>query len=59
MHSLTNRVEKPAHQWWLKKNDIVKAVIKPNDETVDDLPSELSDDEWGEINRYGQILYED
>jgi hypothetical protein len=26
-----------------------KALIKPRDVTVDDLPSDLSMDEWGEI----------
>lgn len=36
-----------------------KALIKPRDVTVDDLPSDLSMDEWGEIQKYGQKLHED
>jgi hypothetical protein len=36
-----------------------KALIKPRNVTVEDLPSELSADEWGEIQRYGQVLHEE
>lgn len=36
-----------------------KALMKPRNVTVEDLPSELSADEWGEIQRYGQVLHEE
>ena len=33
--------------------------MKQRVEAVDDLPSEISFDEWGEIQRYGQYLHEE
>ena len=52
----------PSHTFEPRKHQGLtsKSVAwKPNDrgsKDVDDLPSNLSVDEWGEINRYGQIL---
>lgn len=37
----------------------LKALIKPREVQIDDLPSDISNDEWGEIQRYGQRLHED
>ena len=37
----------------------LKALIKPREVKIDDLPSDISNDEWGEIQRYGQKLHED
>lgn len=56
--SVTNR---PEIDIKLAKNggQKYKALIKPRDVTVDDLPSDLSMDEWGEIQKYGQKLHED
>jgi len=63
MYSLTNRNktsegDNTRNKYGLS-NQKKKALIKPRHETVDDLPSELSEDEWGEINRYGQVLHEE
>lgn len=33
--------------------------MKQRAEAVDDLPSDISSDEWGEIQRYGQYLHEE
>lgn len=39
----------------MKKHLINKQLRK---EKVEDVPSDISDDEWGEIQKYSQVLYE-
>lgn len=43
----------------LNNNLKKKALMKQRVEAVDDLPSDISSDEWGEIQRYGQYLHEE
>ena len=43
----------------LMRSSEKKKMIKARNEIVTDLPSDLSDDEWGEVQRYGQILHQD
>jgi hypothetical protein len=43
----------------LNNNLKKKALMKQRAEAVDDLPSDISSDEWGEIQRYGQYLHEE
>ena len=56
----TNRNHRPAEtsnaKYGASPN---KNLIKARTATVEDLPSDLSDDEWGEVQKYGQILHLD
>jgi len=44
-------------------NAATTKVRKPKDgyraEEVEDMPSDISDDEWGEIQKFGQRLHEE
>lgn len=57
--SVSNRNHRPAETTNKKYGEISdkKDMTKRRTATVEDLPSELSDDEWGEVQRYGQILH--
>ena len=59
-YSVSNRLD--SQQFDIGKKTIhpqkFNSMVKPRDVEVEDLPSDLSNDEWGEIQRYGQKLHE-